>query len=702
MNAPLLVELQTEELPPKSLRFLSEAFAEGLLLGLGQKNLLGAHAERRVFATPRRLAVLIEDVRLIAPNSVVREKILPVAIAFDAAGLPTAPLKKKLAALGLADLDPSTLERATDGKADTLFVTRDMPGAALVDVMTSLISTVIDRLPVAKQMNYQIKVGTPVEETVRFARPAHGLLVLHGTEVIRATALGLLSSRLTEGHRFLSSGPIEIASASEYEETLEKAFVVASFSERRRRIEAGLKQQAGDATTVAPEALLEEVTALVEWPVVYPARFDRQFLRVPQECLILTMQQNQKYFALTDLHGQMIERFLLVSNLQTDDPHQIVHGNERVLRARLADARFFFDKDKQRSLESRLPELASIAYFRKLGTLADRTRRIETLARGLADACGIDSAEASRAALLAKADLTTDMVGEFPELQGTMGRYYAENDGEPASIAQAIGEHYRPRFAADQLPSSKLAMCVSMADKLEALGCFFAVGEIPTGERDPYALRRAALGVLRMLIDGAVQVPLRAWLAQAVSLFPGSSEVGFDPARVIDELEQFVFERLRGMLRERGFANLEIEAVLSTRPERIDQVLSYLEAVRSFASLPEAQSLASANKRIANILKKNPAESITLDPRAYQEDAERELGRALAVLRPAALAHFERGDYTAMLTALAELRDPVDRFFADVMVMADDARLRDNRLALLKELHQLMNRIADLSMLSVQ
>jgi glycyl-tRNA synthetase beta chain len=702
MNAPLLVELQTEELPPKSLRSLSEAFAEAMVAGLAQKNLLGSQAQHRVFATPRRLAVLIDDVRLIAPNRVVREKILPVAIAFDSAGRASAPLIKKLAAVGLADLDPAALERAMDGKTESLFVTRDMPGAALVDVMTPLIGTVIDRLPVAKLMNYQIKVGTPVEETVRFARPAHGLVILHGTEVVRATALGLLSSRTTQGHRFLSTGAIDIASATDYEETLDKAFVVAAFDERRRRIEVSLKQQAGELVVVAPEALLEEVTALVEWPAVYTAGFDAQFLEVPQECLILTMQQNQKYFALTDVNGQMVERFLLVSNLKTDDPHHIVHGNERVLRARLADARFFFDKDKKRSLESRLPDLAAIAYFKKLGTLADRVMRIEILARGVAQAIGADEAMASRAALLAKADLTTDMVGEFPELQGTMGRYYAENDGEPSEVAIAIGEHYRPRFANDSLPSSTLAMCVSMADKLESLGCLFAAGEIPTGERDPYALRRAALGVLRMMIDGGIHLPLRDWLAEAVRLYPGSVDASFKPDKVVDDLELFVYERLRGLLRERGFMNLEIEAVLSTRPKRIDQVVSYLEAVRSFASLPEAQSLAAANKRIANILKKNPATQLTLDPAVLVEIAEQELGSALDGLRPATLAHFERGDYKAMLTQLATLRDPVDRFFADVMVMADDPRLRDNRLALLNELHQMMNRIADLSMLAVQ
>jgi glycyl-tRNA synthetase beta chain len=702
MSAPLLVELLTEELPPRSLKLLSEAFGAGLLFALQQLELAHATSTVSLFATPRRLAAIIHDVEHSAPKRVVREKILPVSVAFGSDGKASAPLIKKLAALGVPGIDVATLERASDGKNEALYLTRDVAGAVLADVASSVIDGVIKKLPIAKLMNYQIHAGTPAEATIQFARPAHGLVVLHGSTLIKASTLGLESCATTLGHRFLSKGPVTIASASEYEATLEAAFVVASLAKRRALIEAGLRREAGERLLVAPAALLDEVTALVEWPVVYAARFDHEFLRVPQECLILTMQQNQKYFALTDGSGQMVEQFLLVSNLATSDPALIVHGNERVLRARLADAKFFFEQDKKHTLSSRLERLGRIVYFKKLGTLLERVRRIEILARELAESQGSDLNQVTRAAALCKADLVTDMVGEFPELQGTMGRYYALNDGEDAVVADAIAEHYRPRFATDVLPGSAVATCVALADKLETLAGFFAVAEIPTGERDPYALRRAALGVLRMLIDGHVELELNVWLTRAVGLFAARIEGPRDIASVTAELQQFIFDRLRGLLRERGFSSDEIESVLSLEPQRIDQVLAYLEAVRAFARLPEAQSLATANKRIGNILKKNPSEGLSLDPSAYAEDAERKLGEALSGVKPPALESYRQGDYTGMLRHLALLRDPVDQFFADVMVMADDLRLRNNRLALLFELHQLMNRFADLSRLAAQ
>ncbi len=702
MSAPLLIELLTEELPPRSLRLLSDAFGAGLLAALKQLELADATSTVSLFATPRRLAAIISDVHDHAQARVVREKILPLSVAFGSDGKASAALLKKLAALGAPDIDPATLERARDGKNEFLYLTRDVPGAVLGEVASSVIDGVIKKLPIAKLMNYQINAGTAREATIQFARPAHGLVVLHGDQLIKASALGLESCRSTLGHRFLSSGPVTIASASEYEATLSGAFVVASFDKRRAAIESGLAQQARPHLLVAPAALLDEVTALVEWPVVYAARFDHEFLRVPQECLILTMQQNQKYFALTDAHGQMVERFLLVSNLATSDPSLIVHGNERVLRARLADAKFFFEQDKKHTLSSRLDRLARIVYFKKLGTLGERVQRIEILARELAESQGASLAQVTRAAALCKADLVTDMVGEFPELQGTMGRYYALNDGEDALVADAIAEHYRPRFASDVLPASSVATCVALADKLETLAGFFAVAEIPTGERDPYGLRRAALGVLRMLIDGHVQLELGAWLARAVGLFAARIEGPRDIAGVTAELQQFMLDRLRGLLRERGFSSDEIESVLSLEPQRIDQVPAYLDAVRAFAHLPEAQSLATANKRIGNILKKNPSQGLALDPSAYAEPAERQLGEALLGVAPTALSCYQRGDYTGMLRHLALLRDPVDQFFADVMVMADDVRLRNNRLALLFELHQLMNRFADLSRLAAQ
>jgi glycyl-tRNA synthetase beta chain len=698
----LLVELLTEELPPRSLKLLSEAFGAGLLAALKQLELADADSAVSLFATPRRLAAIISRVHASAPKRVVREKILPLSVAFDSAGNASAPLIKKLAALGVPDIDPATLERASDGKSETLYLTRELPGAVLAQVASDVIEGVIKKLPIAKLMNYQINAGTPSEATIQFARPAHGLVVLHGKELIKASALGLESCASTLGHRFLSSGPVNISSAGQYEATLEAAFVIASFAKRRAVIEADLQLKARPHLLVAPPALLDEVTALVEWPVVYAAQFDHEFLRVPQECLILTMQQNQKYFALTDADGQMVEHFLLVSNLATDDASLIVHGNERVLRARLADAKFIFEQDKKHSLFSRLERLGQIVYFKKLGTLGERVQRIEILARELAESQGSDLAQVTRAAALCKADLVTDMVGEFPELQGTMGRYYALNDAEDAVVADAIAQHYRPRFATDVLPDSTVATCVALADKLETLAGFFAVGEIPTGERDPYGLRRAALGVLRMLTDGKFALQLTPWLMRAVGLFAARIDGPRDMAGVTAELQQFIFDRLRGLLRERGFSADEIDSVLSQEPQRVDQVMAYLEAVRTFALLPEAQSLASANKRIGNILKKNPAGALVLDASLYQEPAEHQLGLALAGVTPTALASYQQGDYTGMLRQLALLRDPVDHFFAEVMVMSDDARLRQNRLALLSELHQLMNRFADLSRLAAQ
>ena len=700
MERSLLVELLTEELPPRSLKLLSEAFGAGLLAALRHLELADASSTVRLFATPRRLAAIITSVHGSAQQRAVREKILPLSVAFDGQGKATAPLLKKLAALGAPDIDPATLERAGDGKNESLYLTRDVAGAVLAEVASSMLDGVIKKLPIAKLMNYQINPGTASEATIQFARPAHGLVLLHGSDLIKASVLGLESSASTLGHRFLSSGPVTIKSASDYEATLQAAFVVASFDKRRAAIEVALHEQARPHLLVAPPALLDEVTGLVEWPVVYAARFDAEFLRVPQECLILTMQQNQKYFALTDAHGQMVERFLLVSNLATSDPSLIVHGNERVLRARLADAKFFFEQDKKHTLFSRLERLGQIVYFKKLGTLGDRVSRIEILARELALSQGSDLTQVTRAAALCKADLVTDMVGEFPELQGIMGQYYALNDGEDAAVANAIAQHYRPRFATDVLPDSAVAICVALADKLETLAGFFAVGEIPTGERDPYGLRRAALGVLRMLMDGNVALDLTPWLTRAVGLFAARIEGPRDIDGVTADLQQFIFDRLRGLLRERGFSADEIDAVLSLEPQRIDQVLAYLEAVRAFTLLPEAQSLATANKRIGNILKKNPAQGLVLDPSAYQEKAERQLGEALSGLIPTAQASYLRGDYTGMLRQLAHLRAPVDQFFADVMVMSDDSRLRHNRLALLFELHQLMNRIADLSRLA--
>jgi glycyl-tRNA synthetase beta chain len=699
MTDSLIIELLTEELPPKSLKALGDAFGAGLEVGLKTAQLLSDASVVEVFATPRRLAALITHVLDKAPAAMVREKVLPVSIAFDASGQPTVVLIKKLAALGLDVAAVGSLEKQPDGKGESLYYTREVTGQTLDSALSQVLERAIAGLPIAKMMSYQVNPGRTSERTVQFARPAHGLVAIHGSRLVPASALGLSSRNTTLGHRFMSSGPITILHANQYEELLLKQFVVASFEKRQARILEQLDASRGDAKVVAPSALLNEVTALVEWPVVYQGAFEHEFLQVPQECLVLTMQQNQKYFALTDDNDKMLERFLLVSNLATDHPQAIVKGNERVLRARLADAKFFFEQDRKRTLESRRDALKKVVYFKKLGSLFDRSQRIEALARQIAREIGANETLVARAAILAKADLTTDMVGEFPELQGIMGRYYALADGEPLEVANAVSEHYLPRFANDELPHSPTGICVALADKLESLASLFALGETPSGERDPHALRRQALGVLRILMDRRLGLTLDGLLRQSSALFADQ----LDPQMRIalpNTLGDFVYERLRGLLRERGYEASAIEAVLSLSPQRIDQVPLLLDAVSAFGALPEAPSLAAANKRIGNILKKNPPRHAALDAAKYVEPAEHALGEALVRIAPAVDAEFARGDYTGMLKQLATLKLPVDKFFADVMVMSDDESLRNNRLALLSELHSLMNRVADLSMLA--
>jgi glycyl-tRNA synthetase beta chain len=496
----------------------------------------------------------------------------------------------------------------------------------------------------------------------------------------------------------MSRGAIDIASAEAYEPTLEAEGKVApSFARRRAEIVAALERASEHARVIMPDALLDEVTALVEWPAVYAGTFDRAFLDVPQECLILTMQQNQKYFALADDSGKLRHRFLLVSNLRTDDPDVIVHGNERVLRARLADAKFFYDQDRARSLETRLPRLASVVYHNKLGNQLERVGRIRAIAAGVAAKTGADKAQVDRAAMLAKADLVTDMVGEFPELQGTMGRYYALHDGEAAAVADAIAQHYLPRFAGDALPSGPVATAVALSDKTESLVGMFGIGNAPTGDKDPFGLRRAALGVLRILLEGGLALRLDELVDAGFAAFaPGHA---LQDTR--GDLHTFLLERLRGMLRDQGYTANQVDAVVSMRPVRIDQVPGQMRAVRAFATLPEAEALAAANKRIINILKKSGNEAATaVNGSLLGPGAEQDLHSAVEVLLPVVRGHVERGDHTEALRALATVRGPVDRFFDDVMVMADDPALRANRLALLRGLAEAMNQVADISRLA--
>ncbi|RSZ56531.1 glycine--tRNA ligase subunit beta [Massilia atriviolacea] len=694
MTQTLLVELLTEELPPKALAKLGAAFAAGIVNGLKARDFLGADSVATSYATPRRLAVSITGVRAMSPDKSVREKVLPVSVALDADGKGTAPLAKKLAALGVPDLDIATLERAVDGKADSLFYTRSVAGSALQSGLQAALDESCARLPIPKLMSYQRPDGT----TVQFVRPAHKLVALHGDAVVPLTLLGLAAGKQTLGHRFLTDGaPLTIAHADQYAATLESGGkVIANIEARKEKIRSALLHTAGADQVLMPEALLDEVCALVEWPVVYECRFEEEFLAVPQECLILTMQTNQKYFALTDAGGKLRSRFLIVSNIATDDPQHIIGGNERVVRPRLSDAKFFFEQDKKKTLESRLPLLANVVYHNKLGTQAARSQRVVAIATDIAHTMGYDEQLAARGAQLSKADLLTDMVGEFPELQGIMGTYYARHDGEPEQVALTATEHYQPRFAGDSLPSTDTGTAVALADKLETLVGIWGIGLQPTGEKDPFALRRHALGVLRMLVEKRMDVSIIQLLGFANARFAGIA--GFtDP--VLD-VRAFMFDRLRGVLRERGFTANEVEAVLTSHVDRLHDIVERLEAVQAFAALPESATLAEANKRITNILKKNGAVAEEPLESLLKEDAERALFAAIARVRPEIDAAFAARDFAGTLKTLAQLRDDVARFFDDVMVMDEDLALRNNRLALLSVLHGMMNRVADISKLA--
>ena len=690
MNA-LLIELLTEELPPKSLKKLGEAFAQGIAQGLQAHKLTSASSVVSSYATARRLAVHISQVASTSPDGQRRDKLLPVAIAFDAAGKPTAPLLKKLAALGLTQTVLPSLERAPDGKTETLFYQHTAAGKPLAQILQEVLTETLSKLPVAKVMFYERDDGTPVH----FVRPAHSLIVLHGDSVLPVSALGLQAGDTSKGHRFHCQGSLTITHADKYADILREAGqVIASYSERRENIVKQLNALAKGDEIIAPDALLDEVTALVEWPAVYECHFEEAFLQVPQECLILTMQTNQKYFAIRR-NGKLSNRFLMVSNIETHDPSFIVGGNERVVRPRLADAKFFFDQDRKQSLEARLPKLAHVVYHGKLGSQAQRKDRVVLIAQALAADFAADEGKASRAANLAKADLLTDMVGEFPELQGIMGTYYALHDQEDAEVAQAITEQYQPRFAGDALPTTKTGTVLAVADKLETLFGLFSIGQMPTGDKDPFALRRHALGILRILIEKNLnKIDVNTLLA--------ASEKGFgSPNQNEPELISFFSDRLAVMLREQGYSPQQVDAVLPlNRFDKIAEIPKRLAALRMFSELPEAAALAAANKRISNILKKSEGVPPPINPALFQEEAEKSLFGALQNVKPLAEKLFHNHEYAASLRELAALREPVDAFFDKVMVNAEDLALRGNRLALLAALHVEMNRVADLGKLA--
>jgi glycyl-tRNA synthetase beta chain len=708
-KAPLLLELLTEELPPKALKKLGQSFSEGIAQSLKNQGLLSDASVITSFATPRRLAIHISDVLSKAPDRRVQEKLLPVSIALDSSGQATAPLLKKLASLGYPDTPISALEKQGTDKSESFYLTVDVQGVELSKGLQAAIELTITKLPIPKVMRYQIAPGTKQVQDVEFVRPAHGLLALHGAILLPVRALGLDSGCTTLGHRFLSAGSIKIEHADQYLETLkDSGKVIACFEDRLQTIRSALLEASQGKQVLMPESLLEEVCSLVEWPAVYTCEFEEEFLAVPQECLILTMQTNQKYFAMTDKNGKLSNQFLIVSNIETKTPEAIISGNERVVRPRLADAKFFYEQDRKRTLIDRTSLLSKVVYHNKLGTQLERTERVAKIASLIAHQLkvsnpAIDISLAERAAKLAKADLLTDMVGEFPELQGVMGRYYALNDKEHPDVAAACMEHYAPRFAGDTLPQTDTGTILAIADKLETLVGIWGIGLAPTGEKDPFALRRHALGICRILLEKKLPLNIRQLIQGALDQF---TQAEVKENAKLDLIHQFILDRLKAYLKDQSldgktYSTNEVESVVSQDPQVFNDVLERLEAVRRFSSLDAAPVLAAANKRIGNILKKVDFEIPKIvDQTLLAVDAEISLAKALEKILPTVNKAFEQGHFTDALQSFSTLREDIDRFFNDVMVMDPDTALRNNRLALLSNLHSLMNKVADIGKLA--
>ncbi len=688
MNPTLLIELFTEELPPKALPKLGATFAESIAAELVKLGFAPASSEVNTFASPRRLAVTVADVAAVQPEQAIEKRGPAVSAGFKD-GQPSPALLGFARSCGLSAEQLDQLGTVHDGKQDVYVFRSVKAGEPLATVLADIVAAAVKKLPAPKMMRWADRDG-------QFIRPVHGLIMLHGDEVVPGQVLHLSSGQTTRGHRFLSQGELTIANAAGYARQMyEDGKVVASFAARKALISEKLQEAAAalNARIAADEALFDEVTALVEWPVVLKGEFEAEFLQVPQECLILTMQQNQKYFPLLDGNGKLMNQFLLVSNLQTSDSSHIINGNERVLRARLSDAKFFFEQDKKAPLDSRVPKLANVVYHNKIGSQLERVQRLQAVAGAIAGLLGADVAKAERAAYLAKADLLTDMVGEFPELQGIMGQYYAKHDGEDTEVAYAVEAHYKPKFAGDTLPEGATAQAVSLADKLETLVGIYGIGLIPTGDKDPFGLRRAALGVLRIALQSPLD--LRELLRTTAAQFPA----GLIAEGTVEGLYGFMLDRLKNLLAA-DYPAADIDAVLALKPSRIDDLLVRLAAVAEFKALPESAALAAANKRIRNILKKVEGEVPALNAALLQETAEQELFAALQALQAPVAAALAANDFTSALKQLAALKAPVDAFFDGVMVMADDLAVRGNRLALLSALAEVMNRVAELSLLA--
>jgi len=686
---PLLIELGMEELPPKALPALRDALRAECVRRLGEAGIRPGAVT--AYATPRRLALLLEGIPARQPDQVQERRGPAVSAAFDASGAPTRAAEGFARSCGVT---VEQLERENTDKGEYLLHRETRAGATLEQLLPEILSASLAALPTPKRMRW----GSGEAE---FVRPVHWLVALHGQRVVDIEVLGLRSGRATRGHRFHCPQALEVADARDYAQLLEQqGTVMPSFEARRDSIRGQIEAEAeaaGGRALVDP-GLLDEVTALVEWPVALTGGFDARFLDVPQEALISTMQDNQKYFPLMDESGRMLPRFIVISNIRSRYPEAVRNGNERVLRPRFADAEFFWEQDRRDTLASREPWLATVVFERRLGTLADKSERLALLMQALSGPLELDPTLARRAALLAKCDLGTRMVFEFPELQGTMGRYYALNDGEPEALAAALEQHYWPRQAGAALPEGRLAQALALADRLDTLVGIFAIGKEPSGTKDPFALRRAALGLLRILVERELPLALTPLLETAAA---GLAERVPDAAAAIPRVRAYVLERLRGYLLEQGMAPEVFEAVAAAGPDVPLDFVQRARAVQQFRERPEAESLAAANKRIQNLLRKaeEPVHD-TVDESLLQTPAEQLLLEALQTLEPRVVAAVKNADYVGAMEDLASLRAPVDAFFTDVMVMVDDPALRGNRLALLRRMAERFDSVADISRLA--
>ena len=693
----LLIELLTEELPPKSQKQLGVAFAKSVKEFLVKHHLANETSEDSVFSTPRRIGIYLKDVKDEAANQNTSIKLMPASIGFDVSGKPTEALLKKLHGIGLDQKAVSLIIKKNESNNEVLYIDKDVEGAKLKDIIAECISSCLTRLPIKKMMSYQLSDGWT---TVNFVRPAHGLIILHGANIIKTNVLGIESNRSTLGHRFESKKEvIEIQHADEYKEQMKaEGNVIVSFEERKTLIKNSLNDKAtnlsNQLTPINDEDLLEEVTALVEYPNVLVGEFESKFLEVPQECLILTMKANQKYFPLIDKNNKLANQFLIVSNISPKNSTLIIQGNEKVIRPRLSDAEFFYTQDKKKPLKDYLSQLQHIVYHNKLGTQSERSERVKMIASLIVK--NLNQSKLLDAVLLAsdlsKADLSTNMVGEFPELQGIMGRYYALNEKISEEVAFAIEDHYKPRFSGDTLPRNPVGDIVAIADKIETLIGLFSIGEKPTGDKDPFALRRQVIGIIRILTEKNIRLNLNTTISDSIKATKLAES---------KDLNSFIYDRISNFFKDQGYAALDIDAVLAIDSGLISEIPKRLNAIKEFSQLPESKDLASANKRVGNILKKADFKSVLkIDPALLKDIAEVNLYKTLDLVDAEARKEYLANNYSSSLKLLCKLKNPIDQFFNDVMVNVEDESLKMNRLALLEKLYSAMNLVADLSKLS--